>query len=177
MKPEENGVYIPSEDTATLARALRSYSGDACLEVGFGSGAVLSSLLPRFGLVVGTDLVTVAQAASAKGGAEVLLADRATCFRGGVFDVVAFNPPYLPSLDIRDRAVDGGRGGLEVPLRFLEEAMRVVKPGGRVVALLSTESDLETFQGECSRRGLALEEKERTPLFFETLVVFELRRR
>jgi len=176
LTPEEASVYLPSEDTATLARVLRAYSGERCLEIGFGSGVVLSSLLGRFGLVVGTDLLTLAQAASSKGDAEVVLADRATCFRDSMFDLVAFNPPYLPSGAIVDRTVDGGEGGLRVPFMFLDEALRVLRQEGSVVMLLSDEADLDSFKVECAKRGLVVSEKGRTPLFFENLVVFEVRR-
>jgi release factor glutamine methyltransferase len=170
-------VYLPSEDTVTLARVLRSYTGEACLEIGFGSGAVLDTLVPRFGLVVGTDVVSVAQAAAAKGGAEAVLADRATCFRDHSFDLVAFNPPYLPSRGIRDRTVDGGKGGIEVPMMFLGEAVRVVKKEGVILVVLSDEADVEGFRRTSEKDGLALAEKARTSLFFENLFVFELRRR
>jgi release factor glutamine methyltransferase len=173
---DNTNVYLPSEDTSTLARTLRSYSGRRCLEIGFGSGAVLQSLVPRFEMVVGTDILSLEQAVAAKGDAEVVLADRATCFRGGSFDLVAFNPPYLPSETIVDRTVDGGKGGLEVPFAFLEEALRVLKQDGAVVLLLSDEADLDEFRRRCEGKGLRVEEKGRTGLFFENLFVFEVRR-
>jgi len=176
MTPNNVGVYLPSEDTASLARALRSYEGGRCLEIGFGSGAVLQSLVPRFEMVVGTDILSVQQAVEAKGDAQVVLADRATCFRGGSFDLVAFNPPYLPSETIDDRTVDGGKGGVQVPLSFLDEALRVLKQDGMVVILLSDEADLDLFKRTCEGRGLVVEEKERTGLFFENLFVFEVRK-
>jgi len=125
---------------------------------------------------VGTDLLSVAQAVAAKGAAEALLADRATCFRGESFDLVVFNPPYLPSERIVDRAVDGGKGGLQVPFSFLEEALRVLKQEGAVVLLLSDEADLDDFRRLCEGRGLRVEEKGSTGLFYETLFVFEVRR-
>lgn len=176
MTTDKQGVYLPSQDTATLARALRSYRGGLCLEIGFGSGAVLQSLVGRFETVVGTDLLSVAQAVTSKGDAEVVLADRGTCFRAGTFDLVTFNPPYLPSEGIEDLAVDGGTGGLQVPVAFLEEALRVVKKEGVVVLLLSDEADLDEFRRVCEAKGLRVEEKDRTSLFYENLYVFELRR-
>ena len=177
MNPDKSEVYLPSVDTATLARALRSYRGKTCLEIGFGSGAVLQSLAPRFEMAVGTDVLSLAQAVASKGDAEVVLADRATCFREAVFDLVAFNPPYLPSEGIEDRTVDGGKGGLEVPLAFLEEGLRVMKPDGRAVLLLSDEADLTEFKRVCERMGLMVEERARESLFFENLFVFEVTRR
>jgi release factor glutamine methyltransferase len=130
-----------------------------------------------FETVVGTDVVSVAQAVESKDGSEAILADRATCFRDGIFDLVAFNPPYLPSAGIEDRAVDGGRGGLEVPLAFLEEALRVSKADAPIVLLLSSESDLEEFARRAGELGLSVAEKARKELFFETLFVYEVRKR
>ena len=176
MSSDKNRVYLPSEDTAVLAKALRSYSGERCLEIGFGSGAILESLTPRFGIVVGTDVLTLEEAGAAKGGAEVVLADRARCFRDAVFDLVAFNPPYLPSDSFEDRTVDGGELGLEIPLGFLDEALRVVRRGGNIVLLLSDQADIEQFLRMCEGRGALVEEVARTPLFFESLVVFRITR-
>lgn len=176
MDPEGTETYLPSDDTALLIRALSARRGGSCLEIGFGSGAVLQTLLPRFDLVVGTDLSTLEQARLARRSAEVVLSDRASCFRDGVFDVVAFNPPYLPSGAIGDRAVDGGRGGIEVPMRFLEDALRVLRKGGQVLVLLSSQGDLATFVSHCLLLGLSVREVERADLFYESLIVFEIRR-
>lgn len=167
-------VYLPAEDTMALMRALRGYSGPSCLEIGFGSGVVLQSLAGRFETVVGTDVLTLGQARRAKSrGVELVLTDRARCFRDGVFDLVAFNPPYLPSEEPKDRTVDGGRGGIEVPLSFLREAMRVARPGGKVVFVMSDEADLEQFERDREAEGSPLVAKERSALFYESLVVYE----
>ncbi|MDA4113083.1 MAG: methyltransferase domain-containing protein [Thaumarchaeota archaeon] len=177
MAPEGTETYLPSEDTALLIRALSGWGSGSVLEIGFGSGAVLQSLLTRFSLVVGTDITSPDRARMAKGSAEVVLADRASCFREGTFDLVAFNPPYLPSEAIRDRTVDGGRGGIEVPMSFLDDALRVLKADGRIVVLLSDHGDLRGFVSHCIGLGLSISEAARAALFYESLVVYEIRRR
>jgi release factor glutamine methyltransferase len=175
--PPKTDVYPPSQDTAALARVLRGYTGDTCLEIGFGSGAVLTTLAGGFKMAVGTDILSVAQAVAAKGEAHIVLADRATCFRDRSFDLVAFNPPYLPSGEIADATVDGGRGGIQVPMAFVREALRVLKADGVVVVLLSDEGDVEGFKRSCEGLELSVREKSRTELFFENLYVFEIRRK
>jgi release factor glutamine methyltransferase len=170
------GTYLPSDDTSLLIKALSTCGGGSCLEIGFGSGAVLRSLVPRFSLVVGTDIAARDRRGITKGSAEVVLADRASCFRDGVFDVVAFNPPYLPSETISDRTVDGGHGGVEVPMRFLVDALRVLKAGGLILVLLSDQGDLAGFVSHCLGQGLSVREREKTRLFYETLFVYEIRR-
>jgi len=174
LDPEGFGTYLPSDDTALMVQVLSSVEGGSCLEIGFGSGAVLHALRPRFSLVVGTDITSVDQARAARGSSEAVLADRASCFRDETFDVVAFNPPYLPSGRVEDRAVDGGRGGIEVPMRFLEDALRVVRVGGRIYVLLSDHGDLDGFVSHCAGLGLSIHEVARARLFFESLLVYEI---
>jgi len=170
--------YLPAEDTRLLIDALKDLRGDSCLEVGFGSAAVLRDVAGRFGLAVGTDVIDIQGAKSAKSAkTDLVLADKAACFRDGVFDLVFFNPPYLPSVGIEDITVDGGRGGIEVAISFLRDGSRTMKKDGTMVALMSDEGDLRAFMAECERGGLTVEEVDRKKLFYESLVVFEIRRK
>jgi release factor glutamine methyltransferase len=169
--------YLPAEDTDLLREALERFSGDSCLEIGFGSGAVLATVSGRFRLAVGTDVIGLEDARLALcPPVELVLTDRAKCFRDGVFDLVFFNPPYLPSVRIEDEAVDGGRNGVEVPVSFLEEGLRVLREEGTMVALLSDDGDLESFLSNCRGLGLSVEGVAEKRLFYETLVVFRMRR-
>lgn len=178
MAPDrERARYLPAQDTYILRDALVPFSGDSCLEIGFGSGAVLASVSGRFRLAVGTDIIGLKEAGLALGPqVELVIADRATCFRDGVFELVFFNPPYLPSWPIEDEAVDGGPTGIEVPVTFLEESLRVLREEGTIVALLSSEGDLESFLSHCSMLGLAVESVAEKRLFYETLSVLTIRR-
>lgn len=165
------GVYLSSQDSALLRRALRSYSGQSCLEIGAGNCGALAELAERFALAVGTDLL---RPSSGAGSGEFVLADRATCFRDSSFELVAFNPPYLESEWISDRAVDGGKGGVEVPISFMKEALRVAnKRGGRVVILLPSTTRLGPFEELCRRAGAKLRKVMSERLFYEELSVFE----
>ena len=169
--------YLPAEDTYLLRDALATFRGDSCLEIGFGSGAVLASVAGRFRLAVGTDVIGQKEAKLAiDPRVELVLADRATPFRDGVFDLVFFNPPYLPSTATEDEAVDGGPTGVEVPVLFLTEGLRVLREGGTIVALLSTEGDPESFLAHCGNLGLAVESVAEKRLFYETLSVLTIRR-
>jgi release factor glutamine methyltransferase len=178
LAPEEGGGrYLPAEDTYLLRDALERFKGDSCLEMGFGSGAVLESVSGRFGLAAGTDVLPLEDAKLAlRAPLQLVLADRATCFRDGVFDLVFFNPPYLPSETIEDEAVDGGPTGVEVPVAFLGEALRVLREDGTIVALLSNEGDLESFLSHCGNLGLEVDSITEKRLFYETLSVFTIKR-
>jgi release factor glutamine methyltransferase len=160
-----------------LRDALGQSSGDSCLEIGFGSGAVLASVSGRFRIAVGTDVIGLEDARLGRGPRiELVLADRATCFRDEVFDLVFFNPPYLPSGTVEDETVDGGPTGIEVPVSFLEEGLRVLRREGVIIALLSSEGDLKSFLVHCSNLGLAVESVAERRLFYEMLSVLTIRK-
>jgi release factor glutamine methyltransferase len=164
--------YLASEDSALLRNALGSYSGSICLEMGAGNGGTMLDLGRRFAIVVGTDIERPGMDDWKEEGGEYLLADGASCLRDGSFDLVAFNPPYLREDRIGDGAVEGGTG-LEVPRKFLEEALRVVKSDGRVVMLLNDQADMREFGRVCAARGFELRRISSMRVFFEELSVYE----
>jgi len=168
-----NRVYLASEDSLLLRRVLQRFSGQSCLEIGSGNGGNLSVLVKSFGFVVGTDIVPPEMPL---GGGEFVLADRASCFRDYTFDLVAFNPPYLPSEEVEDPAVDGGRDGVDAALAFLEEAVRVMKSTGTILILLSSYNPRERIELICRKHGLTMTLEESERLFYENLAVYAIRR-
>jgi release factor glutamine methyltransferase len=166
--------YLSSEDSALLRRALEHRTGERCLEIGAGNGGNLVHLSKGFRLVVGTDLVKPSMTHWREAGADFVLADGASCFPRGTFDLVAFNPPYLPE-DVEDRTVDGGRH-LEVPKKFLTEALRCVKDNGEVVFMLSDAANAEEFREVAARCGFKIRPIVSQRMFFEELTVFSAKK-
>jgi release factor glutamine methyltransferase len=163
--------YLASEDSALLRKALQGYSGERCLEIGAGNGGNLLELSKRFRLVVGTDLVRPSMSDWREAGANFILADCASCLRDSVFDLVAFNPPYIVGDVENDAAVEGGRN-LEVPKSFLLEGLRAVRRGGSIVFLLNDDANTEEFRHICSGMGFELERTVSEREFFEELTVY-----
>ena len=166
------GPYLASEDSALLREVLEAYSGGSFLEIGAGNGGNLVALAGRFHSAVGTDLVAPGMGDWKEKGADFIVADGASCVRVGSFDLVAFNPPYLPGQVEDDPATEGG-AGLEVPMRFLRDALKAVKLTGRVVMLLNDQAPVGEFEAECSRHGFMLVQVAKRHLFFEELAVYE----
>lgn len=176
----ELGYYVPREDSKLLRKAIAKLNKKGrFLEIGFGSGANLAGLEDRYSFVVGTDLLPLDTIKTVKQSTkcELIKCDRAACFRDGIFDVVAFNPPYLPSEMIRDRAVDGGPKGLEVPFSFLTEAKRAGAANCEIVLILSSENDLDAFVDFCDKSGLECSKMLESGQFFETLYAFRIVRK
>jgi len=173
--------YEPREDSLLLRRIVESISAEAALEIGCGVGFVLEALANRCRWVVGTDinmdaLVRAKNRLRGKGlvNSELVCCSSAEAFKANSFDLVIFNPPYLPSERIEDLAVDGGEGGVEVTLNWLKECARVVKPSGKVVLISSSLASQELLIKGATRLGFKIKLIASQPLFFEELYAYEL---
>jgi release factor glutamine methyltransferase len=109
---------------------------DAVLEIGCGSGIISKALRHRARWVVATDVNPAALRRLRREGVEVLRADLFAGIRGR-FDLVLFNPPYLPTEEDEgpggwiNFAFDGGKTGRETIGRFLEGLRdRLCRRGG-----------------------------------------------
>lgn len=162
--------YLASDDSALMRKALGARSGERILEIGTGNGGNLVGVSGSFETLVGTDLVRPDMTDWKSAGVNMVLADGASCVRGETFDLVAFNPPYLPD-DVEDAAVDGGLK-LEVPKKMLKEALRVVKRDGEVLFLLNDGADLADFQSACAEAGFAIGALDSRRVFFEELRIY-----
>jgi len=159
MLPGE--VYPPAEDSSLLLRAALREIGetDRVLEVGTGSGYVAAGLSGRAAAVVATDINPYAAACARARG---LAAVRTDLFGGlsGPFDLILFNPPYLPTApeeridDWLEYALDGGPTGRVVIERFIADAGRVLAPFGRVLLLVSSLTGLDEVRDLFARAGL-----------------------
>lgn len=95
--------------------------------------------------------------------------------RGSSISLIVSNPPYLPhygSGDI-DITCEGGPGGYETILHFVNIAGEALEPGGRLVLLYSSLSRPELIEGELSAMGFNCIKGPSRNLFFETLYVKE----
>lgn len=146
-------VLVPRPDTERLVeRALDRLKGRVAprvVDVGCGSGAIALALAHERpdAEVIGVDRSPAALAVS-RANALTLGLDRVEWREGdllagvdGPFDLVASNPPYIPSGDIAGlmpdivlfephSALDGGPDGLDLVRRLIPEAADRLRPGG-----------------------------------------------
>ncbi len=155
-------VLIPRPETETIveqALAVIDREGPRTrslriADLGVGSGAILIALLTELpnAIAVGTDRDPAALCAARYNARKLGVAARAAfaaCDFGaalaGGYDLVVTNPPYIRSGDIalldpdvRDYdphvALDGGPDGLAAYRAIADDARRLLRPGGRLVA-------------------------------------------
>ena len=171
------GVYKPAEDTLLLLKhAKRLVAGDI-LEMGTGSGyiAVKLSRLPGVRRVVGADIDPKAVELARNNAIDAGIADTVRFIESDLFqnlgdsrfDWILFNPPYLPSEgDIDELSWAGGRTGGELLTRFLSEAPSHLSSGGIILAIVSSQTNLDFDKAGSQYKIEVLEE---VSLFFETL--------
>ncbi|RXK46708.1 HemK2/MTQ2 family protein methyltransferase [Halorientalis pallida] len=175
-------VYQPAEDSRLLAdtAAERVREGELVLDVGTGSGYAASVTADAGVDVVGVDVNPLACREARANGVPVVQANLTDPFRDAVFDLVVFNPPYLPTPpederdDWMEYALSGGEDGRAVIEPFLDDVERVLAPGGRVLLLLSTLTGLEAVVEYAGEQGLVAEEVAAEKHPFERLVVLSI---
>lgn len=178
-------VYQPAEDTHLLAdAAVAEISLRArVLDVGTGSGYVAATVADETGAaVVGTDLNPFAVRQAADRGIPVVRGDLVSAFRADTFDVVVFNPPYLPRDEDAARddwmevALSGGETGREVVEAFFDAVDRVLAPDGFVLVLVSTLTGVDEVVEYAGERGFSAAAVREESFPFETLTVLKLRK-
>ena len=138
-------VYRPEEDTFLLSEAVMHEIGsrDRIIEIGTGSGFISSQIREKAESVIATDINPYACTIAKKNGVEVVRTD---LFSGicGTFDLVIFNPPYLPTKaeeridDWLEYALDGGEDGRTTIQKFAEQLGSVLSKTGRCLILISS---------------------------------------
>ncbi len=181
-------VYVPSDDTFLLARAVAGEvrAGMRVAEVGCGA-ALVSILAARAGAhVTATDLnphaISVARH-NARENAVRIQVVQTDLLAGlpGPFDLVAFNPPYLPTAsdDIvpgpLNLAFDGGKDGNGTVLRFASQLGILARRPQTVLVVHSSLSDPAPLAAAMARLGYASDVALEESHFFERLAVRRFR--
>ena len=174
-------VYTPSDDTFLMLDAIAKISvgGKQVLDVGTGSGILGLFCASRGALVTVTDVDELALEHAQKAARvlglsfQTILSDMFSNVQGK-FDLVTFNPPYLPSSTVEDRTVDGGRGGIALSKRFLGGLADYLKCDGTALLLISTLNDSGSLISEANPE-FQCEVLAKRQLFFEELQVLSVR--
>jgi release factor glutamine methyltransferase len=158
-------------------------AGTAVLDMGTGSGIGAVAAARWAGRVVAVDInpaaVRCARINLILNGVE----DRVVVHEGDLFgpvqgdrfDVVLFNPPYLPGTPATP--LDRAFRGPDVARRFALGLGEHLAPGGHAILALSSVGDGPEYTAELDGAGFALEVVAERRLIGETLVVYRVRER
>jgi release factor glutamine methyltransferase len=156
-----------------------SVGGKQVLDIGTGSGILGLFCASRGAHVTVTDVDQSALEYAQKTarvlalGLQTVLSDVFSNVQGK-FDLVTFNPPYLPSSTVEDRTVDGGPGGIALSKRFLGGLGEHLNCDGTALLLISTLNDSASLISEVNPE-FQYEVMAKRQLFFEELQVLSVR--
>ncbi len=152
-------VYEPAEDTFFLLDTIDIEKNSSIFEIGTGTGIIALSCAQKCASVVCSDINPYAVKLVQKN-----ITQNKNLLRGSIevrmgnlfnvlspneqFDIIIFNPPYLPTKDSRlddrgwfDIAIDGGQTGLEITKIFLKDISKYLVRNGKGYFIFSTQSD------------------------------------
>jgi release factor glutamine methyltransferase len=169
-------VYPPSEDTFVLMDILKKERIQGkVLELGTGSG-IVGKMLHNMGASVTVTDINPSSVEMAKSmGLKAVESDLFERVKGK-FDVLVFNPPYLPE-DVKtekwlDKATIGGKKGIETIERFLVQARKHLNKDGRIYLVFSSRTgDVLSMARKKGYKPTVLGSKS---FFFERIFVAKL---
>jgi release factor glutamine methyltransferase len=172
-------IYPPSDDSVLLLEQVKKYAkGKKVLDMGTGSGIQAETALKnKAKLVIATDITKESAAALKNKGIKFIQSDIFLKVKGR-FDLIIFNPPYLP-LDLREDkesalATTGGKQGDELILKFLKQAQKHLTKKGIILLVLSSltpQSLIKKLLEQLKMKFQLLSEKK---FFMEKLEVWKI---
>lgn len=176
---------MPSDDSYLLLSNVEVSPEQSLLEMGCGTGLIAMHAAKNGARVTAADISPHAVDCTKRNAAKNNLKIRviqSDLFENivGNFDVIVFNPPYLPgkmsSTSWLERSWSGGGEGSEVAVRFLQDAWKHLAPGGNIYVILSSVGGFMTVLKSAKERyeTQMLEEKH---MFFESVYAFRFRQR
>ncbi|MBU0979584.1 MAG: methyltransferase [Nanoarchaeota archaeon] len=169
-------VYGPREDSYLIQKVIVRFSRGKVLDMGTGSGILAAEAAETADEVLGVDVdgKAVKEAKKRYPDIDFKVSNLFSRLGRSKFDLIIFNPPYLPTTkeDFKDAALDGGRHGDSVLLKFFNSSHKHLRPKGNILFLASSLTRMDRIMKKLKKHGLHIEKLTDEKLPFETLTVY-----
>lgn len=174
---ENSPIYEPREDTFLIKKHIKDYARGNVLEIGTGSGILAEEAAQYADRVLAVDIQgSVIEHCKKKIKNAKITFQQSDLFENvqkQYFDLIIFNPPYLPyDKKIKDIALDGGKKGYEIIKRFLDNSNIYMKPEGKILLLFSSLSKKNNINEIIANNCLVAQQIDTQSFHFETLYVY-----
>ncbi|MGC8479587.1 MAG: HemK2/MTQ2 family protein methyltransferase [Candidatus Micrarchaeia archaeon] len=188
-------VYQPSDDTYLLLDMLNDYlektqkNNLSILDMGTGTGilgiyAASNAKVKAVTLVdINPDAVSLAKSNIAKNLSVIkaqitaIQSNLYSNLNSEIFDIILFNPPYLPDEEkevIMNEAFFGGWNGIEVTKKFLDSSKDRLTTSGRIFIISSSLADISSLKAFIEKIDFSIQRESKVHIFFEDIVAMEL---
>jgi release factor glutamine methyltransferase len=177
-------IYQPAEDSYLMSKILKEKLPDILnknpnltfLEIGAGSGINLETIL-NLGIkkenILSCDINQDSVNHCKKLGFNCIYSDLFQNIKG-IYDVIIFNPPYLPHEEDEPKesqiSTTGGKRGNEIIINFLKQAKSHLKKDGLIFLITSSLSPKINFK----KLGYFSKEISHENFFFEKIYIWEI---
>lgn len=169
--------YSPSEDSFLIQKHTKEFCTpeSIVLDLGTGSGILAFEAASKARQVVACDInkevIDKLKKINKTSNIKFIKSDLFSKITGK-FDLIIFNPPYLPVKKIKYVDLDGGKNGTEIIERFLKDARKYLKKEGKILILTSSlNQNIEKLFKKYKYKYKLLDQEK---FFFEKLFVWIL---
>ncbi len=170
-------IYDPREDSFLLQKQIKNYAKGLVLDMGTGSGILAEEAAKYAEKVIAADVNPEVIEYCKKKYSNIEFIESNLCSHIEYeFDLVIFNPPYLPNEPrAPDIALDGGPEGYELIEMFLRQIKKCLKENGIILLLFSSFSKKEEIQRILKEENYTYKEIAKEHIEFEDLYVYEIK--
>lgn len=175
-------IYSPAQDSFLIKKCLKGRVQDkVVLDMGTGSGILaIASLQLGAEQVYAADINSSALKLIKEKRIKKIKSDLFSKIKSK-FEVIIFNPPYLPADAKEDKqsalAHSGGKRGDEIIIKFIKRAKSHLTKDGTILLLLSSLTPLDKITPLLAKLKLSSNEIASEKFFFERLFVLEIKRK
>ena len=168
-------IYEPQEDSFLLQKYAKKYAKGKVLDMGSGSGIQAEAALTKTNDVLAVDINEKAVTLLKNKGIKTKYSDLFSNV-SGKFDLIIFNPPYLPEEDYEGtktkNVTTGGKEGYELLLKFLIESKKYLKENGKILIIFSSLTNKKIIDKTLEKLNYKFNCLETKRLFFEEIYVY-----
>ncbi|MEK6917895.1 MAG: HemK2/MTQ2 family protein methyltransferase [Nanoarchaeota archaeon] len=172
-------IYVPAEDSYLLQDCIKKFLKKrkikSALDMGSGSGIQTKTFLnfnivPEHITLVDINKEAIKDLKSIFPRSKVIHSNLFAKVKGK-FDLIVFNPPYLPEDKFdKNKDTSGGKIGNEIIIKFLKQAKNHITNKGSILLLVSSLTPKINFTSLGYKKKIIGRKK----LFYEKLIVLEL---
>lgn len=170
-------IYQPREDSLFLSEVVKKFAKKniKILDLGTGSGIQSKNLL-KSGVnkkfITASDIDKKAIDEAKKLGIKVVKSDLFSNIKNK-FDLIIFNPPYLPKNKFDDeKDTTGGKKGDEVIIKFIKQLKKHLNHDGKVLLLTSSLTPNKNWMKLAKDSKFKVKKIDSKKLFFEELYIW-----